>query len=332
MPFNDLLSRQTALILDGGLGSEIERRGVRLGGKLWSAGLLHSDPQLLFDIHAGFIEAGSDIITTASYQASIATIMEELGYGEQQARELIVSSVNIASSARDKWWEENKGKTSRLRPLVAFSCGSYGAFKADGSEFRGDYAADMTSEELVDFHRSRVELIIGNANADLLAFETIPCTKEAESICRLLESLPSAPPAWISFSCKDGSALNYNNESFQAAVSLVASSKANVIAVGVNCTAPQFVVPLLNKASLALKQLESPQAPLLIAYPNSGEEWDNEAKDWRDGLSLTPDEYAHMGLSYVEAGAKIIGGCCRVQPSHIGALRSRLLGPDPLVP
>ena len=184
---------------------------------------------------------------------------------------------------------------------------------------------------MTNFHRSRVELILGNSNVDLLAFETIPCIKEAAAICHLLESLSSAPPAWISFSCKDGSRLNYNDESFHEAVSVVASSKANIVAVGLNCTSPHFVVPLLKEASLALdsllKEQDRPDPPVLIVYPNSGEEWDSEAKQWKCGSSLELDRYAEMAKTFVDTGARIIGGCCRVGPSHIEALRSQLMGP-----
>ena len=334
----DLISRQSVLILDGGLGSEIERRGIRLESKLWSAWLLHGghgNPQALFDIHYDFIASGADIVTTASYQASLTVMKEELGVSDEEAKRLIVSSVTIAARARDQWWEETSGGgggggISRIRPLIAFSMGSYGAYLADGSEFRGDYSESMSIEDLIKFHRSRLDLVLGNPKIDLLAFETIPCIKEAAAICLLLESLPSPPQAWISFSCKDGSTLNYNNESFCSAVTLVASSKARVAAVGVNCTNPDYIVPLLKEADLALTSIESlkeSDRPILIVYPNSGEQWDSEAKQWQVGSSsVTPDAYAQQALKFVEAGAQIIGGCCRIYPQHIQALRSRLVG------
>jgi len=131
MMLKDLISQHSVLILDGGTGSEIERRGIRLESKLWSACLLQSNPQVLFDIHFDFIASGSDILTTASYQASLRVMKDELGVSDEVARSLIVSSVTIAARARDKWWEENKslgGVGGRIRPLIAFSCGSYGAY------------------------------------------------------------------------------------------------------------------------------------------------------------------------------------------------------------
>ena len=82
----------------------------------------------------------------------------------------------IAAGARDEFWKDESNRVNRLRPLVAASIGPYGAMLADGSEYRGAYAIDDSALER--FHRPRME-VLAHGGADVLAFETIPCLREA---------------------------------------------------------------------------------------------------------------------------------------------------------
>ena len=122
----DLLRvRHGVIVLDGGLATQLEARGHDLSGHLWSAQLLHENPDEICRAHRDFLDAGADAVITASYQTSIPSLMQHLGLDEAGAAELIVRSVEIAVKARDEGGDSDK--------IVAASIGPYGACCADGS-------------------------------------------------------------------------------------------------------------------------------------------------------------------------------------------------------
>jgi homocysteine S-methyltransferase len=140
--------------------------------------LLRDDPDLIYRTHKAYYEAGADVATTASYQATVKGF-QELGLDTAAAEELISTSVRLAKKARDDFWAEYQrdGGGERRLPLVAASIGCYGASLADGSEFHGNYRSTMTPEAIKDFHRARM-LLLAREGADILACETValhPC-------------------------------------------------------------------------------------------------------------------------------------------------------------
>lgn len=299
-----MLRLQTPLILDGGLATELERRGADLKTKLWSARLLVDNPDLILTVHQDFLEAGADIIISASYQASFPGFAEA-GIDHVTAEHLIRRSVQLACSARDNFWE-SPAAHGRLRPLVAASIGPYGACLADGSEYHGRYG--LARKALMAFHKPRMK-VLANTRADLLAIETIPSQLEAEVLLELLEDFPGTE-AWLSFSCRDNRHVAHG-EKFADCAAMV-SSHPQIVAVGVNCTRPEFVTGLLRKA----KNVQTP----LVAYPNSGENWDAETRNWT-GQGSGLDQAGE----WQNAGARLIGGCCRVGVNEISGLRKMLL-------
>ena len=301
------LDRAGVVILDGALATELERRGADLHDALWSARLLLDDPGLIRQVQRDYFAAGADVATTASYQASLPGLQQR-GLSRAEANEVLRRSVRLAQEARDDFWQSGPS-ADRLRPLVAASIGCYGAFLHDGSEYRGDY--ELSVRELIDWHRPRLDLLAASG-ADVLACETIPCLAEAEALVRLLETLPGVP-AWISFSCRDDVHLCHG-ETLAEAIALVTAC-ANVLAAGVNCTAPRHVVALLRSAAA------STDKPL-VAYPNSGEAWDAVRRCWIAGSD--GQDWGPAARAWHAAGARLIGGCCRTTPATIRAMRSAL--------
>jgi len=307
-PFTPFLSQQGFVVLDGGLATELEQRGAQISDALWSARLLLDAPEMIRQLHYDYFAAGADVAISASYQATFPGFARR-GLDQDQASRLMRLSVKLAQEARDEFWAEESNRTGRLRPLVAASIGCYGAFLANGAEYRGDYG--LTQEELIDWHRPRLA-VLAESGADLLACETIPCQVEAEALVALLAEFPHTP-AWLSFSCRDESHICHG-ESFADCVALAAASP-QVVAVGVNCTPPRFVEPLLRSTAPATDK------PLLC-YPNSGERWDSAARCWLDGSGVT--DFGPPAQLWRDAGAQIIGGCCRTGPDDIRRIRASM--------
>ncbi|GAA1693258.1 homocysteine S-methyltransferase [Kribbella yunnanensis] len=286
------MGSEKPIILDGGLSNALEDRGHDLSDALWSARLLRDAPAEIAAVHRAYFEAGAMVATTASYQASVPGFAQA-GVPVAEAERLIASSVRIAQEVRDEFGGER---------LVAASVGPYGAFLADGSEYRGRYG--VSASALRDFHGPRLELLIG-AGPDLLAVETIPDVDEAEVLVQLLQELDF--PAWLSYSAADGR----TRAGQPLAEAFALGGIDQVVAVGINCCAPEEVA-----ADVALAATVRPA----VAYPNSGEIWDADARGWTGSSETLTD----LAPGWAAAGAKYIGGCCRVGPSGIRALAAAL--------
>ncbi len=297
---DSLLQGPGFIVLDGGLATELERHGVDLRDPLWSAKALIENPSSIAAVHADYLSAGADIITTASYQASVPGFMNR-GLSRSDAERLLRLSVTLAKQERDRFWQANRA--DRARPSVAASIGCYGAFLHDGSEYRGDYG--LTVQQLADWHRARVE-ILAQAAPDLFACETIPCLIEAEALALVLADFPDIP-AWLSFSCRDASHL-CAGATFAEAVALV-NEIPSAMAMGINCTAPNLIEPLLQSAHAMA------QKPFIV-YPNLGEAWDASSQQWL-GDAATNANWSGLAVRWYAAGARFIGGCCRTTPDTI---------------
>jgi homocysteine S-methyltransferase len=285
------------MVLDGGLATRLEARGNDLSSHLWSARLLLDDPGEVREVHREFLGAGAEIITTASYQVSYDGLAA-VGLGTADTDGLLRNSVATAREAVES--------THRQQPCwVAASVGPYGAALADGSEYRGDYG--LSVDQLRAWHRRRLRTLI-EAEPDVLALETIPCLAEAEAL--LAEVQGSGMPCWLSLTnVADRTRLG---EPLAKAFGM-AADVPEVIAVGVNCCA---AAGLASTARLAVSESGKPA----VVYPNSGEGWDASARAWDGQRDLDPAE----APAWVAAGARIVGGCCRVAPDDIAAIARAL--------
>lgn len=307
-PIAPILERFGVVVLDGGLGTELEARGADLRDPLWSAKVLLEDPDLIREVHTAYFEAGADVAISASFQASVEGFAAR-GCDRGTAEGLIRRSVELAQEARAAWWHA-ADRAGRPFPLVAASVGPYGAVLGNGAEFTGDY--DRDEDELVAFHVPRLHAL-ASAEPDLLACETIPSVVEARALVRALEEVPHVP-AWVSFSCRNAAEI-CDGTPFETAVR-VAASAPNVVAVGVNCTSPLHLDGLIR---IAAAETDRP----IVVYPNRGAFWDGVRRAWVD----PPRQDARpplQPLRWREAGARLIGGCCGIGPSQIAAMALEL--------
>ena len=309
--FKDLLEKQDIIILDGALGTELERQGYDVSGRLWSAKYLLENPQIIQDLHEDYVRAGSNIITTSSYQASIPAFVEA-GLSLDKADDLLKETVFLAQAAvKNVWQGLSLDEQQRSYPLIAGSVGPYAAFLADGSEYTGAY--HLSEKEFKDFHRPRIQALL-DAGCDLLALETIPNGAETKALVHLLSEEFPQVEVYLSFTAQTVSAIS--DGTLIEEVGRLAQSSPQVLAVGFNCTAPHLIAPLLEK----LKQVcDKP----LLAYPNSGEVYNVATNTWQDNpeqqLCLT--DYSQL---WKKQGVQLFGGCCRTRPEDIRQLAGEL--------
>lgn len=291
------------LVLDGAMATELEARGCDLTDALWSAKVLIENPELIYQVHYDYFNAGAQVAITASYQATPQGFAKR-GLDEQTSLALIARSVELASRARADYQATNPQAGSLL---IAGSVGPYGAYLADGSEYRGDYS--LPQPAMMDFHRPRIRALV-EAGADILACETLPSFAEIQALVAVLAEFPNIP-AWFSFTLRDGDLSD--GTPLREVVALL-DNCPQAVALGLNCIA-------LDQVTAALRTLSALTSKPLVVYPNSGEQYDATSKTWHSDAStctLTDNLSAWQA-----AGAKMIGGCCRTTPADISAIAKR---------
>ncbi|MFJ5954578.1 homocysteine S-methyltransferase [Paenarthrobacter sp. NPDC092416] len=316
MPQNTALSRLLDagkdLVLDGALATELEAHGCDLEDPLWSAKVLLEQPHLIKQVHRDYYDAGASVAITASYQATPQGFARR-GLSVEESLELVARSVRLADEAR----QDSLADGSASGPLlVAGSVGPYGAYLADGSEYRGDYT--LSPAEFRDFHRPRIAALV-DAGADFLACETLPSFAEAEALLALVAEFDVE--SWFTFTLRDGAHISDGTPLAEVAALLRAEPR--VAAVGVNCVPLELVTP-------ALEDLRSGTKTPLIAYPNSGETYDAATKTWGPGSHVgDAGTLAGLSVEWRKSGARLIGGCCRTTPGDIAALAANMTPRDP---
>lgn len=305
-----LLASGRDLVIDGALATELEAHGCDLEDPLWSAKVLLEQPQLIKQVHRDYFDAGASIAITASYQATPQGFARR-GIGEEDALDLVALSVRLADEAR----REHAAANPDGKPLlVAGSVGPYGAYLADGSEYRGDYT--LSRAGFMDFHRPRIAALV-DAGVDFLACETLPSYGEAEALLALVAEFDVE--SWFSFTLRDGGHISDGTP--LAEVAALCGAEPRVAAVGVNCVPLELVTP-------ALAALRAATTAPLLAYPNSGESYDAVTKTWGPsggGSAAEPGKDEPAGLAglagtWRELGARMVGGCCGTTPGDIAAL------------
>ncbi len=305
-PIASILDCHPVLVIDGALATELERRGCDLSDDLWSARILLEQPESIKRVHLDYFKAGADCAITASYQATVEGFARR-GLHEKEAITLMQKSVELAMEARDEFWVEDTNHQGGSKPFIAASVGPYGAFLADGSEYRGNYG--LSEKELMDFHRPRMKALI-EAGADMLACETIPCLIEAQAIAKLLKEFPDVT-AWVSFSARDEKHIS-EGQVFADCVKQL-ERHPQIAAIGINCTSPKHIPALIRAAKKVT------QKPVLV-YPNSGEKYDAAKNEW-DGHPVL-DSFGEQAREWYDAGARLLGGCCRTTPEDIRVIAS----------
>lgn len=310
-----IIKENGIMVIDGSMGTALERLGADNSSSLWTAGTLAKDPELVKQVHLDYFRAGADCGITCTYQATIPGLMEN-GYTNDEAERIIADSIRLFLEARDAWWNAEGKAEGRSYPLCLAGIGPYGAYLADGSEYRGKYG--VSDDVIYDFHRRRLE-IVKEAGADIALIETQPSLSEAMIAGDICEEL--GLDYWISFSCRDGMRINEGDLIRECAEAL-SDGRPHLKMIGVNCSKPEYISSLI-------RQLKAVTELPIAVYPNSGLIYDPVTKTWSAPEGVL--DFGSYALEYMKAGAAAVGGCCTTdaeQIKQVAEARERFLGPE----
>lgn len=317
----DFLKSNLVLPIDGGLGTELENRGVDVGSTLWSSVVLITEPKSVEDLHYDYYKNGAKVAITCSYQSSAKLLVDfdPVAYATEELRSAHWDQcIKLAVAARGRYIAGLESETL-IRPLISASIGPYGAALCDGSEFSGNYKLSL--DEYVNFHLERVLKFLLAPEIEFLSVETIPTIGEVKALVHLLEDvLPKKfgilKRYMLSFSIRDAKHLADGTPISEVVDFLKTTAFKNklLIAVGCNCLKLRFSTSFLKN----LQPLVEPNFPLVI-YPNSGEIYDGHTKKWHNDPECNDIsfEWENLVEEWIKYGAQIIGGCCRVTVNDI---------------
>ena len=285
-------------LLDGSMSFPLEKKGYNLRDKLWTGKALINDPDLIKNIHKGYIEAGADYISTATYQISFNRL-EEMEYHPAEIKEIFQKSVDLVKEAI---LESNSKKEIK----IVGSFGPYASFDPEASEYVGEY--NVSDNAIMNFHLNNIR-VIEKTDLDIILYETIPCLREIEILSKILSH--SSKEIWISVTCNENIEFR-DGSSFEEACKIISNIK-NVTTMGINCFSPLLV----NKAINKLKKYSNKKT---LVYPNSGEIYNPKDKFW----SGKNDYNDLMIKNWLSLSPDIIGGCCRVGFDNIKNMRKEI--------
>ena len=284
------------LLLDGGMGQELIRRGSPRSAEFWSAWAMIEDPDLVRGVHADYVAAGCDVLTTNTY-ATFADRLRPHGLADR-ADELCRAAGRLARDAADA-----ADRTVRVAGSLPPLRHSYNP-SPDGTyeELRDEYAAMAASLD---------------DSVDLFLCETMGALHEARAATDAARA--SGKEVWASFTMQGGTGPHLLDGTPFAE----ACGEVDADAFLLNCCPPEQVneaLPLLRAAT------DRPIGAYANAFHGMPVGWRG-----RDGsplpearTDLSADPYTELVMGWVEAGAAVVGGCCEIGPEHIARMRLAL--------
>lgn len=289
----------STVLLDGSMGEELGRRGVRLSDAIWSAAALLEAPDAVRGVHVDYILAGADIITTNTY-GLVRRNFAEAGL-QHRLTELNKLACALAREALD----------AAARPVLVA-----GSLPPQFGTYQPDKVRPF--EELEPLYREQAEALADGV--DLFLCETMSSAAEAYAAARA--ACATGKPVWVSWTLRDdGSGRLRSGETISEAAAVLADLPVSALLV--NCSAPESV-------SAVMPSLVATGVDRVGGYANTyqsiPEDFGNNGDDLEFRTDLNPDQYAAHASDWLRAGATVVGGCCGTQPAHIAKLRAMLGG------
>ena len=287
------LSRGEPVVLDGGMGTEIKRRGIAAGSSELSVAAMVDSPHAIREIHEDFIRAGAEVIITNTYICNSGKLAR-IGWDQSGMVRINEMAAKAALEARAAFPEQDVVVAGSLGPL---------------SESYNPDAVHPYEKCLADY-RDQARALAG-AGVDVILVET--CTKIHEAVAGVTAAVESGVPAWAGF-VVDRQGRVKSGESILDAQAAVREAGASVMFA--NCSQ----VP---EVTAALKRLSGNEELPLGAYAQGAV---YEGRGWDFEESMSPEQYLAHVSEWTRLGARAIGGCCGTTPDHIKALAAALPG------
>ena len=289
------LDRGEVIVLDGAMGTELERRGVPMDDAAWDAAALITHPNTVREVHEDYIRAGADVIITNTF-ATARHVLEPAEMGEQ-FRELNTRAVTLAKQAREN---------AADRPV--FIAGSISTFTA-----RYDYSYEPRAEKARANYREQAE-VLAESGVDVIALEMM---RDLEQTTYALEAaVDTGLPIWVGYSCRttdEGTVVLWDGDHTLAeALEQIPTMGASLVSI---------MHTLSEDTPGALREVTSRWSGPLGAYPHYGE---FVMPNWQFIDTVSPEAFAAEAEQWLELGAQLIGGCCGITPEHIRLLKERL--------
>jgi len=288
------LTRGELVLLDGALGTELERRGVSTALPLWSARALIDAPERVREIHEEYVRAGADVLTADTFRTT-PRVLRHSAPGEGEADRLSALAVSLAAEARSR---AASGRDVWIAASIAPLEDCY-------------HPERMPDLETVEREHRDQALRLVRAGADVLLIETMNSVGEA--VAALRGTKATALPVFVSFLCR-GPAEIWNGERLEHGVAALLPLRPDAILV--NCVsleiAPACLFALAGATNLPIG-----------CYPNAGSP-DLAGERWHDDPACTPERFAEGAGEWIGLGAQFVGGCCGTTPEHIRAMRAAL--------
>ncbi|KAF7315969.1 Hcy-binding domain-containing protein [Mycena indigotica] len=341
-----LLPDTTFAILDGGLGTTLETTfGLDISHTpLWSAKAAIEHPEVVIAAHEAFLQAGSDIILTSTYQCSSESF-RSAGYNDNETIQLMLKCVGLAIDARIRF---SSSLITSQSPKIALSLGPYGASLSPAQEFNGFYPPPfgprgyspeglnvnafapeairderLATQSLADYHSSRLQIFKSDTSIwesiDLIAFESVPLLREVSTI-RLAMGLRSSQPKpwWISLIFPEGQFPNTVHADTDKRVSVKDIVSANF-------SNPSLSLSHRNQLHSRRKALHhnrgnGDRIARGDVYDPATQTWKLKAGTQHDWIVQLQAVVARLDVAHVWAGV-VVGGCCRTGPEDIQLIK-----------
>jgi len=289
------INNNKLIILDGGIGGELQKVGAKMDKGLWCGRCSLDNPNELLKVHENYINAGVDVITTNTY-ASTPISMKKYGY-EDIILECNNKSVQLAKKAA-----ENK------KVAVAGSVSTYGCFH------------DLGIKNLIPSFSEHLK-ILTNEGVDLIILEAM--SSQEDIVEALLEcSSKINIPTWLSISCVFNNnrkvMLGYDDNKNDPKPNIYGDFEIVTKKFGNLHKGPMLVAHSeMNVTNEAVKILSKNLDNTIGAYPNRGH---YVKPEWKFTDKLKPKDYLNKVKTYIESGASIVGGCCGIGVEEIKAI------------
>ena len=349
---NNLLDRakNRSLALDGGVGTALNQLGVK-ENDVWNAPSLLSDPYIresVKSVHLSFLQCGVDILSANTYSFDVSVTYADYKLKDLSSvkthQELVSENLELANEAIDQFMADESTKmNNNLRPLLAMPIASFAStitarcstanreLKDEVDHHRCE-GYGFTASDIRSYFEGRLNddvlRFAGKSGVATLAFETVGDLLEVEIICDILSEKADLLEevglgTWIALTCGTSETVDTGG-SIAACVEKMAKCP-QVTCVGVNCTEPHLITPILETIKRVLSDCDA-ENKLIVVYPNSGETYisrelkEGETDHWKMTSACKDWNLANAALEWIESGANIIGGCCRINAVSIAQL------------